>query len=885
MVRRVEKIGRQCARAALLALLPALALAAPSLQVDSTKISIAAQDSTGTVWGIANYGGPGLYRWQENSWRPVSSEGIPSNATPTVLTRSPDGAVFCLWNNSGESHTVTRHQGDLSRQFASFTGHLEYSTRLFVDPKGNIWITENGNQIYRVTPEGKAEVAYTIPDDQFLTETRPPRNLRPASAVVSATADQRGRVWFWSESLFPRTGLATLRGVLIFDGEKFQQHPELGQPGPLGRSAQTGQPPQIGGNPYGRISVIAPADALHMWMAGANDQLYLVDINSLEATPVKSPEPGAFETVQKIFRIGEDTYLIAGMPAQAVPELSGGGRSGEVWRVTNGGDWRKVVSGLDSDLSPFPRSQRNWVSSREGLWLGAFGTGPWFIPARGGETRIIDWRYGYPLDGSERLFQLPDGGLLIISQNQGSLAVKPAELLAAYQSPSNVQTLNPYRELFQAPGGNIFGVLATADNALSEWDGRTWTKYALPQAIQAERLATVVSDSVGRVWLLPPPPMQTGVAIFDLQLKTFQTFPTYNDALQAQLPIRKDFRLERKLVQFPSFTADGRICYRLAMNFVWYFDGGRWRHWETNEITGAQTVFLDGPPFFDRAGNLAIHLQASTWEYTDQKGWQMIAPERGLGMDAELRRPPIVHMPSGCSVEHPESVVEDRLGTYWFTSRGMLYRAIEGLCVPQFAPEEHHPFIDLRKLREAFIDPKGNAFLVTEFAPNQLEYVIRSARPPLPQTMLRASVDPSGEVKLHFSTNVEGPAWFAWRMDGGPWSAATKDSGTTIEGSAAGKHRIEAAAIDARLQIDPTPAQAVVEVHVDTGEQIQALIQKLADPDYAMREKAVAALLRQPAAALPALRSARDKAGPDQRWWIDAAIQQIEDHLASSTKP
>ncbi|MGA2476013.1 MAG: hypothetical protein ABSF73_05280 [Terriglobia bacterium] len=66
---------------------------------------------------------------------------------------------------------------------------------------------------------------------------------------------------------------------------------------------------------------------------------------------------------------------------------------------------------------------------------------------------------------------------------------------------------------------------------------------------------------------------------------------------------------------------------------------------------------------------------------------------------------------------------------------------------------------------------------------------------------------------------------------------------------------------------------------------MQALIQKLADPNYATREKAVAALVRQTTLALPLLQSAREKAGPDQRWWIDAAIQQIEENLAKNGKP
>jgi hypothetical protein len=63
------------------------------------------------------------------------------------------------------------------------------------------------------------------------------------------------------------------------------------------------------------------------------------------------------------------------------------------------------------------------------------------------------------------------------------------------------------------------------------------------------------------------------------------------------------------------------------------------------------------------------------------------------------------------------------------------------------------------------------------------------------------------------------------------------------------------------------------------------LIEKLKDADHSVRDAAVAALVRQPALALPLLQSAREKAGPDQRWWIDAAIQQIEENLSKNGKP
>ena len=132
---------------------------------------------------------------------------------------------------------------------------------------------------------------------------------------------------------------------------------------------------------------------------------------------------------------------------------------------------------------------------------------------------------------------------------------------------------------------------------------------------------------------------------------------------------------------------------------------------------------------------------------------------------------------------------------------------------------------------------------------------------------------------------MKGKVWFTWRVDGGAWTAPTESAETTVNWLANGKHRIEAAALDERLQIDPTPAAAEVAIHVDPQKQLAALIEQLKDPDYSVRDAAVAALVRQPALALPLLQSAREKAGPDQRWWIDAAIQQIKENVTKNRTP
>ena len=296
---------------------------------------------------------------------------------------------------------------------------------------------------------------------------------------------------------------------------------------------------------------------------------------------------------------------------------------------------------------------------------------------------------------------------------------------------------------------------------------------------------------------------------------------------------------------------------------------------------------MGGPAFFDRAGNVAVNIGGKTWEFTETKGWHMTDFEPGLGTDQERQARHSPAPPAGCDIANPESIAQDRLGIYWLTYRGQLYRAIPGLCRPQFSPQEHQPFIDSREVRKVLIDLQGNAFLETyfHFNSNLGEYVIVKARPPVPKTIVHATVTPSGAVEVRFSTPSPGKLWFTCRVDGGPWAAPTDKPEAKLEWLSNGKHRIEAEAIDERLQIDPTPAAAEVEIQVDPREQISALIKQLHDSDYAVRNAAVAALAHQPNLALPLLRAAREKADTDQRWWIDAAIQQIEESLSSNKKP
>ena len=846
-------------------------LAAQPWRVDSTRLNALAQDSTGQVWGIGAFMSADLYRWEDSNWNAAPVSGVTVNSRPFALANGPDGAVYCLWSAGEGAHTVTWHQGSVSKTLAQFTGDVAFAPTIFVDSKRNVWITGRGIHIYRITPEGHAEPAYTIEYDHRY-DANLPKGARLNFDPVYATADGQGRIWFWSGGLGGGGGVPSLDGILIFDGKNFDHHRD------------------IPGMPAKRFSAVEPDDSEHMLLAAAADHLYRIDTKTLTAAVVPEPVSSAFRFVQKIFHADKATYVVSANGSTPVPERSGEGRIGVLWR-RQGGEWKRVVNGIDMRPATIIDAPRSFLATPAGLWLGAYGTGPWFIPAGSGEPVHIDWRYGYSLDESEGLMALPDGRLLLVAATSGSMAcgstaVMPADLLAAVETSDKVRTLNPLRAFVPDQLGHIWGFLSDDRPVISEWDGKTWTDHSLPEDFAPLSFWNFAVDSQDRIWLQYTR-CRGPVLILNPRRGNTETYPDLSAAFQAQLPNRASFHVQGYRFTVPTITLDGQIGYRDPCEQAHYFNGQAWKTWKPQEIAGTVRSNFDGPAFFDRAGNFAVNLEGKTWEYTQVQGWRITSFERGYGTDPERLASHAPPPPPGCAFSNPESVAQDRLGTYWLTSRGQLYRAIPGLCVPQFSSVQRQPFGDSRTIKTALIDPAGNAFLETYFLahPDIGEYVIVNARPPLPQTKMHASVEASGIVKLRFETQVRGKAWFTWRVDGGAWTPPTESAETTVNWLANGQHRIEAAALDDRLQIDPTPPAAEVTIHVDSRKQLATLIEQLKDPNYSVREAAVAGLVRQPSLALPLLQSARETAAPDQRWWIDAAIQQIKETLSKNRQP
>jgi hypothetical protein len=168
------------------------------------------------------------------------------------------------------------------------------------------------------------------------------------------------------------------------------------------------------------------------------------------------------------------------------------------------------------------------------------------------------------------------------------------------------------------------------------------------------------------------------------------------------------------------------------------------------------------------------------------------------------------------------------------------------------------------------VDGRGNAFI--EVDSNRRIMIAPKSPPPTASVTVTKRADDA--VLARFKSGSDSHVQYRWQLDGTGWQFA-KGNRVSFETMVSGTHTLAVMAVDDELQAGPEKDVAIV-ITIDPQAQVAGLIRKLGDPDFSKREEVIDALSRQPANALPALRAARGSANDDVRWWIDAAIQQIE---------
>jgi len=816
-----------------------------------------AQDGQGVVWAIENQ----LHVFNGREWiamtapfaeddetKPLSlarmfAEG--DKARPLGLARMRDGSMMCVWQLSNSRLAVTRHTCAESKLLGECPGKIENSgLKLppFADSHNRLWITGAKPEIYHTDSGGHLALAHSIKPEQLIDVN----DLKAHYGNVAVSEDGRGRAWVWTDSWAGGMNGAALRGVLIFDGDKAVQKE------------------QFAGINNPRFSFIERKDDRHMWVAVVKEGLFAVDINTLEAAAMPEPEPGAFQWIKKVFSTGDDLFVIASRTENIFRSA--------LWRLHDG-KWTRLIENVDNGFSSSFDFSRAWLRIGKDIVLCSYHAAPWLIHEDATVERL-DWQRGFSVENAWNIFLLNEGSLLGVGTRGQSFCGKVSLAPGNNKPPRTTELAISHHGFATDADGNVWAILFGSDHALSEWNGSRWIEHEIPADVKKQWIGEMIADTCGRIWLLPDS-NELGAAYYDSHRKKWETFPKIEAAFESTITNPPQFVGERP--KFYAADSDSTHRHLAFRNNKWqaaYFNGTSWQYFNRKDITGANDRDTAlGAPFFNSDGALCVKIKEDTWMFDGKTAWQKTKPEdrfpdEWTGSPRSVKK---LAPPEGCVTNAPESLAADNQGTFWLTWRGKLYKSAYGRCVEVFSGNEINPFTDGREIFGAWVDRHGNAFLQTAFD-KRVMIAPKSPPPAASVVAVKKSSPDSVEVQLHADSASR--VRFRWRLDGEPWQLGN-DKTLAVDSLSNGPHTLTVLAIDDELQAGPETV-AKFQITISPEAQMAALIKRLADPDFAKRASAVTALARQPAVALPALKTAREKAGDDQRWWIDAAIQEIK---------
>jgi len=835
-----------------------------------SDITVAAQQTNGRIDAAGVNSGWRAWHWNEN-WQPTYNNspwnawgsGDTARGTPASMEIARDGSVISLWDDTKDGSVFALASS------ADFGGNCKLAgirgpaslDRILMDSQSNLWVSELGLNL--------CKAAYR--DNHYrqipsLLHAITVGELWPGGNVtnrlpVSMAEDASGRIWFWSDCLLGDESRGAVHGVLLHQDGVVTNRPTLD------------------GVPDLRITVVVPLDASHLWLGVQGAGIYSIDLDTLKGTRVAEPEPNAFQVVHNMFAVGGDRYVLSGNSY----DYNSRGLRGMLWRC-RAGTWTKLIDGLDNDSSSEQFADRRWRVTGEGLWLGSFGLGGWFVPLDDSPLQVINWQKNSSLDTINRWFQLKDGRMLALQFGRGGVIADASLLTQKSTLPPGLEIVRTSKSLLRTGQGKIFGVLRGDETSLNEWDGQQWQSHSFPDKRPLGGDCKIASDSKGRVWFIDalynPDPALVPAYVFDSALGRFQKFQNLRTALQAQIEALPDFRIGGIGTFALEFSRDGRICYESEGHWrVNYFNGRQWRSWNrASEIMPGVSLQSgqENPPFFARDGKLSIELNNSLWQFDDLTGWEKTGLHAAAGAPV-FSRDTVIASPYA---PNAESIVADGHGIFWLVAGRQLYRAGQGLHVACFAPNEAQPFADGRKLAEVLLDNAGGAFLRT-VVPSGDEYVFVPARGPVPRATVKLSENNEDGVTLQLAANIPSPR-FSWRVDDAPWNPSVTGPLLRLQTLPIGRHRAQVITLDEQLQTAPVPAELSFETKATPAQQIKKWIARLNDNDFAKREAAVAALSRVPDLALPALEKALDQSSGGDRWWLQAALQQVEESTQKS---
>jgi hypothetical protein len=744
---RSRALTRRYLLSLILCCVSAEVLLAQPLPFDATRLKGAAQDGAGRVWGIGQEAG--LFFWADGKWQEevltlpgaeknTASTGERPGPRPVSLEPNGRGDLIVIWSRSGwftadeDDYWITKIRGETEPASAALRAHLA-SVNLTFDRAGVGWLTHAGPRIYRIEPDLRVTLAYTISSHQMAGTRFDLYN------PVQGALDADGRVFFWGEQRSRELG--TLRGLLLPSDEGFTHRPA------------------VEGLPDRGFSVFTVCDEGRAWAAlperDPDAGLYELDLNQLTAKKLPEPEPKAFAHLSEIIPRGEDRYVVS-------RDSSIWPGSAALWRW-RAGKWQKAIAPLDPGrFHDVYRLTRPLLPAPGGLWMGTGGNGLLWVPHAWEQPALIfDWRKGQPLETVHRIFPLSSGEMLMVGFGHGTAYARADDLLKnRLVSPRLVDIWKTEGNLQRDAQGGLWTLSGTAagERTLGRWDGARWRQYPLPRELQKDDLGYSIGiDSLGRLWVpyrerrwfsdQQKLELKVKVTVFAPTEGSWVIFHSLEEAFTDLIRQDARFRVDLPGQHQPAFGPRGTICF-LGMdwiqrdNFVHFYDGECWRRWDLPTVGIARPGSI-GQPFFTSSGNLAINVIRSnqrppglgTQEFTGQK-WVSV-PYESAGIRDPIKCWKAMGGMPGAGM--PAQSRDARVGV-WKAQHQQLFQSGAGVTAPQFEVAHVHPFIGARQVDQIWMDAKGNIVLRTSLPAGNLsgarQYVVLAPKESMRNTRL-----------------------------------------------------------------------------------------------------------------------------------------------------
>jgi len=777
------------------------------------------------------------------------------------MVKTADGAVVAAWVFKGDGMAVTRHIGDSSTVLGLEKGDKQSIPNLIhptIDSKGRIWLSGSFPRIYRTDGNGGIVMVHEFTPEDFRSREKKRMLTSNLYNPIHCDEDGLGRMWVWSGTCGvhishwgPNPNLdpsPSLHGVYTVSEDKWELHDDLGA---------------IQG---ADILCVARFDNQHMIASDSENGVYKVDIQNWTTQDLHGPQ-WELRNVNEMFVDGGDIY--------ALDRNTGT----HLWRWSNV-QWNEVVSDFERTTNGMGYSPRPRFRMKEGLIVqGSEHT--WLLPNTG-PAKMPSWKSAFPVSKIKAMVQLKDGTFCILA-SETATETDTQIYYCGMADPSDdwsshrIVEVEPDRAWLSS---KHFWMIPRQDSTvLKEWNGKTWLSHSIPKPGRGDNLLN--EDDQGRIWIYNA---DGTVNLFDLAKSQWQSFSDLDSCLAATKgnPVHLQHFWTHV---FPRYSSDKQriaYCHEAKLH---YFNGSVWQIFRWSDISGWPGEGALNSPWFDAQDKLCVGTQArTTWQFGENGQWHSIPFTEHLADDYDSPKKTKFSMdtlPEGCPIQNPHSIQTDNLGAFWFTKDGNLYRCIGDQCVSVFEPTEITPFNSTPYLKEVDVDSQGDAFIEC-FAAETRRYLILAKRPP-PQTAIDLKRTNEDSIVATFNPHSDGVTNFRWQLDDGP-TQLSKSNSLALDHLPNGAHVLKVTAIDDQLNMDASPAKASFETKIDTTKQIELLVNQLLGPDHDLRKSAVEALAKQPGNSLPALTKARETASDDQRWWIDAAIQECEREVAKAGK-